>query len=530
MAPSVSAYIESVLNSAERFRSLSYIYPVTNPVGELRFTTDEKGVTFIMEWNKVRYYMYCPFSLTADESMRLVEACTETSISRNPYITPVTYRKNELLVFVTDIQTEWKDVLLQEYPEGKKLADYVRINLLSPDRGPFRRLLNGLLRMGESFAEGGIVHGALSPYNIYVKGDGMPVTLNYRLSRSCNPVADCLAVARMAALIYLFGCNGHLWNLFGQKNSFTSPIPIRLLRNVVDQADYAGIPSLSNLIHAIADISSHDMRSICRLVEKLYYEPFRRVGNLEEMLIMETEVESRRARRLWRLPLPTAPAPSPASDNTLKIDFEKCTWVGALQDTVIRFEYKNRFGYADRFGWRITNRMFLSAGDFYEGRARVQVEDGQYGLIDRYGDFVMEPLYEDLVWYGEYNVVTALSDGKWHIYDRRGRRLTLAGYDWMGECSEGFIPARRGFNYGFLRTDGEQLSDFRYDETFAFRDGRALVVYNGRRYYINNQGNKIISKVSDVSGFGDEYVSSDDAGGAFPVSESPDTYECPSSL
>ncbi len=99
--------------------------------------------------------------------------------------------------------------------------------------------------------------------------------------------------------------------------------------------------------------------------------------------------------------------------------------------------------------------------------------------------------YEEYTWDDYWEVATAMNEGCWMLIDARGRRLTTEHYDWLGECSEGFILAQKGTKCGFIDLSGHEAIPFVYDDASSFFEGCALVTRNGESYLIDPRGNKI---------------------------------------
>ncbi len=165
------------------------------------------------------------------------------------------------------------------------------------------------------------------------------------------------------------------------------------------------------------------------------------------------------------------------------VDFKECEFVGETADTLKRFCLNGKWGYADPSGNQIMSPQLSEADDFYEGRARVSLEN-RYGLIDREGRFVMQPQYEQLEWWGEANVISALHNGEWRIYDRMGQVLSRTSYDYIGTYSEGAFVVERCGKFGYIHTNGEPITPIRYTEAYSFSGGEGLAILNGKGYRI----------------------------------------------
>lgn len=111
--------------------------------------------------------------------------------------------------------------------------------------------------------------------------------------------------------------------------------------------------------------------------------------------------------------------------------FEGHLHVGQMSDQLICVQDQCGWGFVDTLNRPVIASTFAWCSDFREGRAEVQVADGRMGLIDKAGDWVIEPLYRML----EFNPYTGCTrvvrdDGQWAIADYNGV---------LGDFSERFI-------------------------------------------------------------------------------------------
>lgn len=83
---------------------------------------------------------------------------------------------------------------------------------------------------------------------------------------------------------------------------------------------------------------------------------------------------------------------------------------------------------------------FQDAEPMREGRAEVATHQGR-GLLDNRGDWVLPPIYEELVWDEHTGTCTVMHHGKWEIFDREGVLLTDRCYDWIGTPHNGVFEA-----------------------------------------------------------------------------------------
>ncbi len=171
-------------------------------------------------------------------------------------------------------------------------------------------------------------------------------------------------------------------------------------------------------------------------------------------------------------------------------DRGKYSFIGPMQDMVMRVFDGTEWFYIDRHGEMAFPGSFVSATDFSEGRAVVETKKG-YGLIGLNGRFVIEPKYDDIDWDSINNVAIVTEDGQSGLYSREGQQLTGLIYDQILAGSEGLFPARRNGKYSFIRRDGMTVIRPQFDDAYSFSDGFALVRVGNHEFLIDHDGNPI---------------------------------------
>lgn len=116
---------------------------------------------------------------------------------------------------------------------------------------------------------------------------------------------------------------------------------------------------------------------------------------------------------------------------------------------------------------------------FARGYALTQV-DTIFGLIDKKGNFTVEPIYQHLS-YSDPDLIRAqtLKD-KWGFIDKNGNILIDTKYDFAEEFSEGLAAVKIGDKWGFINTGGELVIDAKYDGADSFEDNTAAVKISGK--------------------------------------------------
>lgn len=95
-----------------------------------------------------------------------------------------------------------------------------------------------------------------------------------------------------------------------------------------------------------------------------------------------------------------------------------------IKESRRRFITPNGVGFQDRDGKVIIEDIYSWASDFEENRAVVRLMDGTMGIINRKGEYIIEPRYTDLE-YDSYNGITTAYNGAQRIR-----------FDYLGQVME----------------------------------------------------------------------------------------------
>jgi hypothetical protein len=99
--------------------------------------------------------------------------------------------------------------------------------------------------------------------------------------------------------------------------------------------------------------------------------------------------------------------------------------------------------------------------------------------------------YEEYTWDADWGVATVMTEGRWGVVDALGGFLTTDSYDWLGECSEGYMLAQKGGKCGFIDVSGREAIPFVYDDASSFSEGCALVSRGSETFFIDPRGERI---------------------------------------
>ncbi len=143
----------------------------------------------------------------------------------------------------------------------------------------------------------------------------------------------------------------------------------------------------------------------------------------------------------------------------------------------------SRYFFIDKLGNKPFDKTFEDLSDFSDGLARFS-ENGKFGFIDTKGNVVIKPFIEN----------SSIVD--WSV-----------GNSWF---SEGLCAVKFGYDknkkdeidngkYGYIDKTGKVVINPRFDEAYAFKNGKALVQINRKSFLIDKAGNRISQYFDDTS-------------------------------
>ena len=80
-------------------------------------------------------------------------------------------------------------------------------------------------------------------------------------------------------------------------------------------------------------------------------------------------------------------------------------------------------GFANESGQTVVECQYLWASDFAEGRAMVMTAERRMGLIDYEGNYIIEPIYDEVIYDVDSGNTEALLNGESIMFNYRGERI-----------------------------------------------------------------------------------------------------------
>ena len=146
--------------------------------------------------------------------------------------------------------------------------------------------------------------------------------------------------------------------------------------------------------------------------------------------------------------------------------------------------------YVDKTGRKIIDDYGTNGGDFSEGLAWFRSKYTGYGFMDTDGRVVIEPQFSYPCFFKE-KLACAESDGKWGYIDRAGEFVIPPRFDEAEDFTEeGFAVVKLGGKCGLIDRTGRIIITAKYDR-LEWLGGLALGAVGNVREYINIEGNTV---------------------------------------
>jgi hypothetical protein len=133
---------------------------------------------------------------------------------------------------------------------------------------------------------------------------------------------------------------------------------------------------------------------------------------------------------------------------------------------------------------------------------------GKFGFTDETGDWIIQPIYDEVIEFYELPNTFAKLKGKWGIINQKGQTVQPFEYSKIKNLDYGdaqLYSAMKGKHFGLVSlTEAKPLTEFVYDTNFYFDDGLfyqlgivAVVNKNNKAGLINTKGIEVIPCVYD---------------------------------
>ena len=133
----------------------------------------------------------------------------------------------------------------------------------------------------------------------------------------------------------------------------------------------------------------------------------------------------------------------------------KIGFINANNEVVIPF----RFDYTDKC------HMWEFGYVFHNGYCAMPNADGDLGLIDKSGNWVVEPAYDEIWALHDSGYRVIVKDNKHGVLDSRGNIVYPAEYGYIDVLSDGFVLSKDGKKWQ-VDFDGNTVQPFMFDGTY----------------------------------------------------------------
>jgi len=201
-------------------------------------------------------------------------------------------------------------------------------------------------------------------------------------------------------------------------------------------------------------------------------------------------------------------------------------FVSDFEDGRARVQLADRYGIIDRDANYVVNPQFEHIYDFRERRAAVSRGD-RIGFIDEEGAVVIPPQVDSVVhwfegprwacqrhaWDGggrsgfSEGLVIVGIDGRIGAMDRAGNFVIPPTYEEMSPFVEGYAVARVEGKYGYVNPSGSWVIPSQFESAAPFAEKRARAAMGGKWGYIDTRGDWIVKpSFDDAASFFDGHA------------------------
>ena len=176
---------------------------------------------------------------------------------------------------------------------------------------------------------------------------------------------------------------------------------------------------------------------------------------------------------------------------------------GNFSEGKARVQQNGKWGYINKKGNFIIQPQFALCYDFKEGLAQASVKNNLWGLIDSSGKFVVQPEYYSITdAYAGLTCTQKNMTDKWEILDIKKKTSIKTAFTRMYAFADSLAPARDTSNkWGFVNTSGDWIIQPLFTNASSFSEGLAAVEKDyGRWGFINKRGEWMIPPQFDRPG------------------------------
>ncbi len=163
-----------------------------------------------------------------------------------------------------------------------------------------------------------------------------------------------------------------------------------------------------------------------------------------------------------------------------------------------------RGGFVDAKGRLVIDTVYYWVRDFNKGMSVSSKEPNKWGVMNKQGEWIVEPMYETASGYSG-GVIDVKYNGKSAVISPAGRLISGPIYDEVGELSEGLIKVRQGDYYGYIDVHGNIYSKSVYNDARDFHCGVAVVKHGDDWCVLTNDDRFFRYSAKDGTEFIDDF-------------------------
>lgn len=155
---------------------------------------------------------------------------------------------------------------------------------------------------------------------------------------------------------------------------------------------------------------------------------------------------------------------------------------------VVCLEGKWKWGCVDRDGQMVIPACFDDLDSFRDGMATAKI-NGRYGCIDPNGTYVIPPDYSASIFFAEGLACVQMDDGMFEYIDRFGNSAIDDNFEGAKNFSSGLAGVLIDGKWGFIDTTGTIVIEPRFEKVLGdFNEGIAIVMFGTDTYAIDTNG------------------------------------------
>lgn len=158
-----------------------------------------------------------------------------------------------------------------------------------------------------------------------------------------------------------------------------------------------------------------------------------------------------------------------------------------LTEELSRVKAGGKWGYINRKGDFVIQPQFENSYNFTEELAAIRVNE-KWGYINRKGDFVIQPQFEVAYDFRE-GMAPVKVGGKWGYIDTKGVVVIQPQFEDAYIFREELAKVKMNGKYGYIDKKGEVVIQPQFEEAYSFREGLAKVKIDGKYGFVDKKGN-----------------------------------------